>query len=72
MTKKQQEGASDETEAEAPVEVRALCDLPSHGGIAGRLVLVPSGQVPGMRAAGLVDDSEAAIAYARSLEHPAD
>lgn len=55
---------------DAPVEVRALCDLPAFGGIAGRVLSVPAGLVPEMRAQFLVDDSPEAVEYARS-EYPA-
>ena len=71
MSKQKPEAAPVETEA-AQVEVRALCDLPTQGVIAGRLAVVPAGLVPQMRAAGMVDDDPAAVEYARTLDAPAE
>ena len=53
---------------DAPVEVRALCDLPAFGASAGRLAFVPPGLVPELRAAGKIDSAPAAVEYALTLE----
>ncbi len=69
MTKKKADAAPVDAEA-AQVEVRALCDLPTFGVVAGRIAAVPAGLVPEMRAAGMVDDTPAAVEYARTLDAP--
>lgn len=54
-------------DANASVEVRALCDLPTFGVVAGRLAIVPAGLVPEMRGTGMVDDTPEAVEYARTV-----
>jgi hypothetical protein len=71
MTKKQADAAPVDVEA-AQIEVRALCDLPTFGVVAGRLATVPAGLVPEMRATGMVDDDPAAVEYARAELAPAE
>jgi hypothetical protein len=68
MSKQKPEAAP--VDANASVEVRALCDLPSFGVVAGRIASVPAGLVPEMRGAGMVDSDPAAVEYARSIEQP--
>ena len=68
MSKKQQEVSP--VDVDAPVEVRALCDLQAFGASAGCLVLVPAGVVQELRSRWLVDDAPEAVEYARSLSQP--
>jgi hypothetical protein len=53
------------------VEVRALVDNSSLGLVCGRLARVPAAAVACMAAAAQVDPHPDAVAYARSLEAPA-
>lgn len=50
------------------VEVRALVDRPDLGFSAGRLARVQASELPGLKAANMIDDSAEAVAYAQSLE----
>lgn len=50
------------------VEVRALVDRSDLGFAAGRLARVQTSELPGLKAANMVDDSAEAVAYAHSLE----
>lgn len=65
MARKQAETA---TLPDGLVEVRALVDREDLGLSAGRIAHVPADALPGLKAANLVDDSEGAVAYARSLD----
>jgi hypothetical protein len=52
-------------QADAPpqlVSVRALIDLPHHGGLAGQVCAVPAAELRDLKASGYVDDDPAALA----------